>query len=528
MGQKKNDSSRDKLGELLISEHALTKEQRQNALRRQNKTAGRLGSKLVELNYIEADKLVDYLSLQLNHPVTNLLKIRFDPRALALLTFEQMKSYQAIPVCFDDQNRLIVAIAESSENEQYAELPFVIGKPIKPIVVPAYQLTLAYKEIRERMNNIPDDGFVLLDPFSPGASRAAQLAEESFPRIWTLFKTLSTSGASDLLLVAGAIPSLKKDNEIVRLDAPILTPEQAEVYARELMSKSQMDSFQESKDIDFALTDEALGRFRINIYYQRNSISIAIRHIMEDIPTLEELNLPAWLEGYALKSQGLILVTGPTGHGKSTTLAAMIDIINTKRKRNIITIEDPIEYLHQHKNSNVNQREVGIDTQSFHSGLKRIYREAPDVILIGEMRDRESISIALEAADTGHLVLSTLHANNATLAVNRIIDVFPAQHQQQIRMQLADNLLLAFNQRLLKTEDNKRRIPAYEKLTNSYRVANMIREGQAHKIRTQLVGTEEFSTLDVSLANLVKQRKVHPDTAFHFCQDQKNLMDLLR
>jgi twitching motility protein PilT len=522
----KTRSSRKKLGETLIDEQILTSDQLQNALRRQNQTGGRLGSKLVEMSCLEADKLVEYLSGQLNHPVVNLLGMRFLPEALGLLTFEQMKTYQAIPVAFDDQKRVILAVADPGDNLILEELPFLLGRQIKPTVVPAYQLALAFRELGERKNNLPEEGFMLIDPFPASQQRTVAVATE-YPSIWSLCASLSRSSASDLLLVAGAIPSLKQNNELVRLTAPILTPEQVEIYARALLSKAQLEAFQETKEIDFALTDATLGRFRINIYYQRNTISIAIRHIIEDIPSLKELNLPAWLESYALKSQGLILVTGPNGHGKSTTLAAMIDIINTKCRRNIITIEDPIEYLHQHKNSNVNQREVGIDTHSFHSGLKRIYRESPDVILIGEMRDRESIAIALEAADTGHLVLSSLHANNSILSINRIIDVFPADQQQQIRIQLADNLLLAFNQRLVKTRDGRGRIPAYEKLSNSYRVANLIREGKGHQIRNHLVASEEFFSLDASLANLVKLRKIDRDTALHYCLDQKCLADLL-
>ena len=527
MRGKKTKPQQKQLGELLVDEQIISHDHLQTGLRGQKQTGGRLGSKLVELCYLEADQLVAYLSMQLSYPVTNLLKIRFQQEALRLLSLEQIKSYRAIPVAFDDKNRVILAIAEPGDSALMDELSFIIGKPVAPIVVPAYQLSLALRELRERKKNIPDEGFLLFDPYPSSRRKTANSATE-YPGIWSLCVSLSRSTASDLLLVAGAIPSLKKNHEVVRLNAPILTPEQVEIYARELMSKSQMEAFQESKDIDFALTDSSLGRFRINIYYQRNTISIAIRHIVEDIPSLEELNLPAWLENYATKSQGLILVIGPNGHGKSTTMASMIDIVNTKLKRNIITIEDPIEYLHHHKNSNVNQREVGIDTNSFHSGLKRIYREAPDVIMIGEMRDKESIAIALEAADTGHLVLSSLHANNSTLAINRIVDVFPAEHQQQIRMQLADNLLLAFNQRLVKTRDGKGRIPAFEKLTNSHRVANMIREGKVHQIRTRMVSSEEFSSLDSSLATLVKQRKISKETAAHFCHDQKSFIDMMK
>jgi twitching motility protein PilT len=203
-------------------------------------------------------------------------------------------------------------------------------------------------------------------------------------------------------------------------------------------------------------------------------------------------------------------------------------LINSKKSRNIITIEDPIEYLHRHKNSNVNQREVGLDTKTFHEGLRHVFREAPDVIMIGEMRDRESIAIALEAADTGHLVISSMHANNSVMAINRIVDVFPAESQQQIRVQLADNLLMVLNQRLVERKDGNGRILSYEKLVNSYRVSNQIREGKEHQIRGVLGGgADDFSSLDAHLAQLYRSGKITRETATHYCQDEKAFRELI-
>jgi twitching motility protein PilT len=367
-----------------------------------------------------------------------------------------------------------------------------------------------------------------MPPHATSGPSAHAPAGKSYPGIWALCETLAQTHASDLLLVPGAAPSVKRHNEIVRLDCPFLTPQQTTKYAQELMTEAQWEQFCKDKALDFAITRPEYGRFRINVYRQRSSVSIAIRHIIEEIPSLPALGLPEWLESFALKSQGLILVTGPNGHGKTTTLAAMIDIINNKRRRNIITIEDPIEYLHRHKESNVNQREVGLDTRSFHEGLRHVFREAPDVIMIGEMRDRESIAIALEAADTGHLVMSSMHANNAVMAINRIVDVFPAESQQQTRVQLADNLLLVLNQRLVERKDGQGRTLAYERLTNSYRVANLIREGKEHQIRALLQsGAEDFSSLDTHLALLVRAGKITRDTALHYCQDSKVLQELL-
>ncbi|HEY5672957.1 MAG TPA: PilT/PilU family type 4a pilus ATPase [Malonomonas sp.] len=503
-----------KLGEYLLEDQALTGRQLDEALKQQTRGGGPIGSKLVEMNYIEAKTLVKALAKQLGHPVANLLEMQLDPRALKLLSLEQMKKYQALPVGFYNK-KVVLAVTTPDQKPALDELPYLLEAQIKPIVVPAYQLLLAFDKLteREQVKGVADEEL-------PPVPR--------FPSIWELCKSLVRRQASDLLLVAGAIPSLKKNNELVRLEVPLLSPGQVETYANELMSKQQKEEFRQNKDIDFALTEPSLGRFRVNLYRQRTSISIAIRHIVEDIPTFEQLNLPGWLENYALKPQGLILVSGPNGHGKSTTMAALVDIINSKCRRNIITIEDPIEYLHQHKNSNVNQREVGLDTKSFQEGLRHIYREAPDVIMIGEMRDRESISIALEAADTGHLVISSLHANNSTMAVNRIIDVFPADQQAQVRVHLADNLLLSFNQRLLKCRSGEGRVPAYEKLSNSHRVANMIREGKDHHIRSQLVSGEEFISLDVSLAMLTREKRVDREVARHFCQDPKLFLDQLK
>lgn len=258
------------------------------------------------------------------------------------------------------------------------------------------------------------------------------------------------------------------------------------MFARELMVPEQMRRFELANDIDFAFTDPGTGRFRVNIYKQRGSVSIAIRHILEHKMALKELGLPDEMENYILKPQGLILVTGPAGHGKSTTLACFIDIINTKRKCNIITLEDPIENLHSHKNSNVNQREIGIDTESFSEGLKHIFRQDPDVIVIGEMRDPDSFRIALTAAETGHLVMSTLHSRNTTSTIERVIDMFPPHQQSQIRNQLADSLLLILSQRLVTKKDNSGLILAYEKMVNTFKIKNFIREGKTHQIRSQM------------------------------------------
>ncbi len=512
-----------RLGEILLEQGLITEDLLEQGLRRQGQSAKRLGSTLVRLGFLEVSALARVLALQAGTPGCDLFAVRIPGEALAKLSPAKIRDFRVLPAGMTGLKAQVLT-ADPHDRETLDKVSFALGMSVQPVVVPEYQLAVALKKLAE-LGSFPKDG---LSPAFWGESSVDVDAATGYPDIWELCGTLAKSRASDLLLVAGAPPSIKQHNEVVRLKSPLLTPQQVTRYAQELMTDQQWSQFSKEKAIDFALTRPEFGRFRINVYRQRSSISIAMRHIIEEIPSLAELGLPDWIEPFALKSQGLILVTGPNGHGKTTTLAAMVDLINTKRSRNIITIEDPIEYLHRHKNSNVNQREVGLDTKTFHEGLRHVFREAPDVIMIGEMRDRESVAIALEAADTGHLVLSSMHANNAVLAVNRIVDVFPAESQQQVRVQLADNLLLVLNQRLVERKGGDGRVLAYEKLANSYRVANQIREGKEHQIRSILQsGSEDFSSLDMHLAQLFRAGKITKETATHYCQDQKAFKDLL-
>ncbi|NMC74528.1 MAG: PilT/PilU family type 4a pilus ATPase [Geobacteraceae bacterium] len=378
-------------------------------------------------------------------------------------------------------------------------------------------------QIKAALQFIDDNGGRLSQPLRgidiEGRATNRHLISEQ-TELKQLFRMLVDTNSSDLLLSAGVPPCLKKNREVRRISTTFLTPQDTLRYARELMNETQRDEFERMKEIDFAHTLPDIGRFRINVYLQRNSISIAVRHINETIPGIGELGLPSWVEGYALKTQGLILITGPTGHGKTTTLAALLDCINRKRHCNIITIEDPIEYLHKHKSSNVNQREVGLDTDSFHEGLRHIFRQAPDVIVIGEMRDPESFAIAIQAAETGHLVLSTMHSNTATSAVERIIDVFPPHQQQQIRVQLAESFLLILNQRLVPEKKGGGAVLACEKLIGSVRSRNLIREGKTHQIRSMLQqSAEDYESIDIALARLFREGKISLETGLKYCDN---------
>ena len=510
-----------KIGEILIAYKIINEEQLQHALKVQTQRGGRLGSVLLELEYVQIDGLLDFLGRQLGAKPLNLYKHVIEPEVLALISFEKIKTLQILPVAAK-ANSIALAMADPNDIVLRDELEFTLGKIIAPVVVPNYQLVAAIKYLKDKGGKLegPLRGKDIED-FAKGVHYKVEAENLN-----QMFYRMVKENASDLFLSAGAPPSLKINNELKRLSNTFLSPEQIREFASQLMSPDQKEEFARFKELDFAHNVGELGRFRINIFQQRNSVSIAVRHFKDYIPTLDQLGLPPWLEDFALKTQGLILITGPTGHGKTTTLASMIDIINRKRKCNIITIEDPIEYRHRHKASNINQREVGVDTNSFHDGLKRIFRQAPDVIVIGEMRDPESFAIAVHAADTGHLVLSTLHSNTATSAIDAIIDVFPPNQQQQIKVQLAENFLLIMNQRLLPVKEGEGRVLAYEKLIGSYRTRSMIREGKTHQIRT-IQATEDFESIDVSLARLCRENRISPETALKYCDSPATVKSLM-
>ena len=269
-------------------------------------------------------------------------------------------------------------------------------------------------------------------------------------------------------------------------------------------------------------------RFRGNAYFQQGTVSIALRHINSEIKTLEELNLPSILEIFAKKKQGFFLVVGPTGHGKSTTLATMVEMINQNRQEHIITIEDPVEFIYTQKQSIIDQREIGLDTSSFSAALKSAFRQDPDVMLIGEMREQETISTAITAAETGHLVFSTLHTNNASQTIDRIIDTFPPEGQKQIRSQLANALTGIFSQRLIPSISGGR-VPAYELLINNNAVSNLIREGRIHEIDSVIETSsgEGMVSLNRSLAELVRKGEISVEDAYKYSPRSQNLERML-
>jgi len=334
--------------------------------------------------------------------------------------------------------------------------------------------------------------------------------------------------ASDLHLSVGYKPAARIDGNLLPLeDFSVLTAEHAENLAFSLLGERK-NIFLEKKETDFSYAFRDKARFRVNIFFEKGFISSALRLIPSKIRTLEELNLPTTLHRISKLKQGFVLLTGPSGHGKSTTLAALIDEINRERAEHIITIEDPIEYLFVGSKSIVNQREIGNDTKSFHNALSSILREDPNVIMIGEMRDPETITAALTAAETGHLVLSSLHTNNASQTVDRIIDVFPREQQNQIRLQLANTLSVVVSQRLLPRVSGGR-MPATEVMFANNAISNLIREAKAHQIDLVIETSLEngMISLNRSLAELVRRGEVAPEVAMAYTLNPAELQTRL-
>jgi len=344
-----------------------------------------------------------------------------------------------------------------------------------------------------------------------------------------LLKMAIERRASDLLITVGLPPMLKIDGDWGPTDYDPLTPNLTRRLMYALMDEKKQRNFEERKDLDFSFSLSGHGRFRVNVFQQRGSVGGVMRTIAEEVMSFSELGLPQEVSNTARLPRGLVLVTGPTGSGKSTTLATMIDLINDEYAKHIVTVEDPIEFFHQHKTSIVNQREVGEDTRDFHAALRSVLRQAPDVILVGEMRDFETIGAAVTAAETGHLVLGTLHTNTAAEAIDRIIDVFPEAQQEQVRVQLANNLQAILTQQLVPKPSGDGRVLAYEFLVATPAIRNLIREGKTHQIpaQIQMGGSLGMVTMDANLAELHLKRVISFDVGLARSVDPKEFERLV-
>ncbi len=345
-----------------------------------------------------------------------------------------------------------------------------------------------------------------------------------------LLERMVEANASDLHVTTGTPPAIRVRGDVERLEGfDPLTAEETQQLLYRILSSEQQKNFELNRQLDFSYSMPGLARFRVNVYFQRESIGAAFRLIPTELKTLEELGIPDSLHVLAEKPRGLVLVTGPTGSGKSTTLAAIIDEINRNRSEHILTIEDPIEFLHRHKRCIVNQREIGPDATTFADALRAALRQDPDVILVGEMRDLETISTALTAAETGHLVFGTLHTQSAPSTIDRIIDVFPAEQQEQVRIQIANSLQGVVTQALLPTADGMGRVPALEILLPDDAVRNLIRQGKVEQIYSvmQTNTGRGMQTMEQSLGDLIMRRVVDLEVGLSRSSRRGQLIGLL-
>jgi twitching motility protein PilT len=343
-----------------------------------------------------------------------------------------------------------------------------------------------------------------------------------------LITTLIREGGSDLHIAAGRHPAIRVSGSLVFLvHRDVLSAEVMFGMLRVMVDEAKIKKLNETQELDFAYDFEGEGRLRGNAYFERGNLAIALR-LIPKVKTLDELRLPKVLETFARKKQGFFLVVGPVGQGKSTTLSAMVSLINEERSEHIVTIEDPVEYVYEAKHSIIDQREVGIDTKDFATALKSVFREDVNVIMVGEMRSPETISTAVTAAETGHLVLSTLHTNNASQTIDRIIDAFPPGQQDQIRVQLSNSLIGIFSQRLIPRITGGL-VPAYELLINNNAVSNLIREKRTHEIDVVIETGYEQGMVDMNrcLVDLVRQGEISMDNAYLYAQNPKALERLL-
>ena len=330
------------------------------------------------------------------------------------------------------------------------------------------------------------------------------------------------SGASDVHITVGVPPKMRINGNLVTMDEyPIMMPADTLDVVLSITNDAQRAYFEERGEYDMSFSIASVGRFRLNIFKQRGSAALAFRLVGTTVPPADKLGVPVSVVDLYQRKRGLILVTGPTGSGKSTTLASIIDKINNNRDAHIITLEDPIEYLHQHKLSMVNQREIGMDSNNYANALRAALREDPDVILVGEMRDFETISVAITAAETGHLVLSTLHTIGAASTVDRVIDVFPPHQQQQIRVQLANVLEAIISQSLIPTADGKGRVAAFEVMHANHAVRNLIREGKSHQLESVMQTNRKMGmiTMDEAILQLYYDGRIDKEQAINFAQD---------
>jgi twitching motility protein PilT len=507
------------LGELLVAEGLISARDLEVAVARYESSGVPLVRCLVELGVASEQQIVSSIARQLELPFADCAPGMVDPDAAALLTVTTALELVALPVAFTPGHELVVAIADPANAEALDRVAAITGLPVTPALAVRADLMTAILHLA--------DGAADHDPAEaeepgPASSEEQLLTYEQHQRVDlnAALIELVKRGGSDLHLTVGLPPMIRVHGSLEPLpEFPVLESKDIQQMVYGTLTQKQREEFENELELDCSYAVPELARFRVNVFQQRDSLGAVMRIIPFGIKSIAELGIPSQVTNFAYLPRGFVLVTGPTGSGKSTTLAALIDVINRERASHIMTVEDPIEFLHSHKRSVVNQRELGTDTHTFAAALKHVLRQDPDVILVGEMRDLETIQVALTAAETGHLVFGTLHTQDAPQTVDRVIDVFPPHQQEQIRVMLAGALQGVVCQQLLKTMDGAGRIAATEIMVATPAIKNLIREGKTHQMYSSIQAGKQFGmvTMDQSLADLVLKRKVTYDAALEKC-----------
>ena len=514
-----NTASR-KLGELLVDRRLLSKDVLETLLDKETTTGVPIAKLLIGDGHVREEDLLRAVAERVGMLYIDLDDALLDPEAVGLLDADAARQFMAMPVRLEEE-KAVVAVADPFDPETHVRLEKITGMGVT--------LALATREAIQRAINFvhgTDEVPLIRQPGVP-----ADTLIDTEPDVLHLNELLSIQldrGGSDLHLTAGSPPQIRVHGKLERLnDFPILKPAELRRMIYSILTEKQREKLEETLELDASHPVPGRGRFRMNVYFQRDSIGAAFRAIPTDIKTLEQLGIPNSVGELADLQRGLVLVTGPTGSGKSTTLASLIDMVNSKRACHILTVEDPIEFLHVHKQAIVNQREVGADTLGFGSALKHALRQDPDVILVGELRDLETIATALTAAETGHLVFATLHTQDAPQTIDRIVDVFPSHQQQQVRVQLASTIQAILTQQLVPLRSGKGRAPAVEVMIATSGIRNLIRESKNHQITTamQAGGKHGMQTMDQALADLVRRNLISYAVAVERCM---NLEDFQR
>jgi twitching motility protein PilT len=514
-----------RFGETLVDRHVLSRDDLERALQASEATGEPLPAALLRDGLVGSKDLTAALALSLGVRFVDFQDIALHQDAPSLVPADVARAHLALAVDFEG-NKLVVAFAEPADDEALSAVGAATGYEIIPAVADRFELARAITQV---YGPAKGTGAAAATAGTAGAAVDGEMAPDELHVNELLNEVLALRG-SDLHLTAGSHPVVRVHGEMRPLtNFAVLNGSQIRQMVYSVITQKQREKFENELELDTSYTLPGKSRFRMNLFLQRDSVGCVMRVIPYEIAEFDKLGIPKAVGEWSNLPRGLVLVTGPTGSGKSTTLASIVDIINRERAVHIMTVEDPIEFLHQHKRAIVNQREVGEDTHSFASALKHVLRQDPDVILVGEMRDLETISTALTAAETGHLVFATLHTQDAPQSIDRIIDVFPSHQQQQVRVQLASCLQGIVTQQLLATPDGHGRVAACEVLVATPAIRNLIREAKTHQIYSMLQAGGKFGmvTMDMSLAKLASSHQISLDVAREYCANDEDLRRLM-